>query len=79
MDEILKLVYVHLIPVRPRLCGFLNGLETFRDTDTLVELCNLVEKGIKEKHESVKRKRSPFFKLTKDLSDSEVAFIGVKL
>ncbi len=57
---------------------FLNGLDTFRDTDTLVELCNLVEKGIKDKHDSVKRKRSPFFKLTKDLSDSEVAFMGVK-
>lgn len=58
--------------------GFLDNLDNNSDADILVEMCTLVEKAIVEKHSNTARKRASFFKLTKELEHSEVAFLGVK-
>lgn len=58
--------------------GFLENLDNNRDATILVDMCNLVEAAIKNKHDTVQRKRASFFKLTKELEHKEVAFIGIK-
>ncbi|MCK4501245.1 hypothetical protein KAU11_12160, partial [Candidatus Babeliales bacterium] len=57
---------------------FIARLDDNKSSDVIVKMVEAVESGIEDYHNSVQRKRAPFFKVTKDLEYSEVAYIGLK-
>ena len=57
---------------------FIARLDDNKSSDVIVKMVEAVEAGIEKYHNSVQRKRAPFFKVTKDLEYSEVAYIGLK-
>ena len=57
---------------------FMDNLDSGKSEGVLLELSKMVESGIQIHHDNTQRKKSPFFKLTKELEISEVAYIGLK-
>lgn len=58
--------------------SFMKGLEGNKSCDLFLHLSDQVAKGIEIHHNGVKRKRSPFFKMTANLTFDQVAFVGLK-
>lgn len=58
--------------------GFMKTLEKKQTCEVFVDIAQKVESGIQKFHDDAQRKRSPFFKMTEDLSHETLAFIGVK-
>ena len=57
---------------------FLKNFEGSESSEVVAEMVNLIEAEVTKYHDSVKRKRADFFKVTTGLEISEVAFIGLK-
>jgi DNA-directed RNA polymerase len=57
---------------------FMDSLDAKRSSDVLFELSAMVEKEVSIHHDNTQRKRSPFFKYTKDMDYGDVAYIGLK-
>jgi DNA-directed RNA polymerase len=58
--------------------SFMDSLDNNKSVKVIEEMVSMVENGVFTFHEGVQRKRAAFFPVTKDLTFSEVAYIGLK-